>query len=105
MYKFPGVLIYFAVMCGTGLEHRNLNSRDSALRSKDSHAHRGVVVTTLAHRARQRSFSVENEIDEISATGGHQRFVYWRSSILLSATSIVATVHWTARNRTRTAES
>ena len=73
MYKFPGVLIYFAVMCGTGLEHRNLNSRDSALRSKDSHAHRGAVVTTLAHRARQRSFSVENDADETPRTAGRQR--------------------------------
>ena len=32
---------------------RNLNGR------KVSHAHRGAVVTALAHRARQHSFSVD----------------------------------------------
>lgn len=31
MYKFPGVLIYFAVMCGTGLELRNLSRRAAPL--------------------------------------------------------------------------
>ena len=33
MYKFPGVLIYFAVMCGAGLVLRKLNGRNSPLGS------------------------------------------------------------------------
>ena len=44
-----------------GFEVRNLNRRDCPLGSKESRTHRGVVVTTLAHRARQRLFRLRKK--------------------------------------------
>ena len=53
---------------------RNLNGRNSPPESKESHTHREVVFTTLAHRARKRSFSNDLSSDEISRTAGRQSF-------------------------------
>ena len=49
---------------------RNLSRRDSALRSKVSHAHRGRCAASRT--ARDSAYSVEKAPDEISATGGHR---------------------------------
>ncbi len=49
---------------------RDLNQRDSALRSKVSHAHRGRCAASRT--ARDSAYSVEKAPDEISATGGHR---------------------------------